>query len=137
MIVCTHRKSARWKSLLWSNERASVFVPRHPHFFLFSLVFHRRYLPSNINNSKPKNGQLGNFRTLCFVVPSIKPLPLPQVFFSPPPRGGDKACQVYASKHCYMFLLLFLIRTHLVKHTNLDILSGRCLPSKNKTKTNL
>lgn len=121
MTVGTQRKSAGWRPLLQSSERASVFVPRLPPSFLSPSVLRHRHLPARINNSNPRNGQLSNFRTLWFVVPSVKPLPLPQVFFfslgeevehvkrTPPSTAIHIYIYIYMC--IFFFLLLFLIQT--------------------------
>lgn len=132
MIVCAYRKSAGWKTLLQSTERASDYIPCDPPLFLFSLVLHLQPPPSsNIDNSKPQTRQLGHLRTLCFVVLSVKPLPLPQVFLFVFCLGEEvehvRCTPPSTAIYIYIFVSFVILDTNPCRHTHLDKLS-RGLP---------
>lgn len=100
-----------------------IFSPSHPCPSYLSLFPHHWFSLTSCINSKPKKRQLGYLRTLCFVVPSVKPLFLAPQFLG---RRRSMSGVLLQALLCYIFFVTFVIL-----HRNLlsppDKLSWRSL----------
>lgn len=92
-----------------------IFSASHPCLSLFSLVPHHWFSPSSSINSKPKKRQLGYLRTLCFVVPSVKPLFLPPRFLGR--RRSMSGVLLQALLYYIFFVSFVILDKNLFRHT--------------------